>query len=321
MRSGRRCAKPAQASREFFQRRKNRVVSSAAHAYLAAMLKTMTIAERDESENRYARVARAIRFLAEHHAGQPRLEEAAAVAGLSPFHFQREFARLAGVSPKNFVAHLTLEQAKRALEGGASVLDASLQSGLSGPSRLHDLALKIEQMTPGEYARRGAGLAIAYGFHDSLFGRALIAATPRGLCGLGFGEDDNAMLADMTARWPAADFRHDRAATQAYADRIFAKGRGEIPVQLFGTPWQIKVWQALMAIPAGTVTSYRAIARQVCTERASRAVGAAIGRNPISLLIPCHRVLASNGALTGYHWGLTRKRAMLAYEAARVAAG
>jgi AraC family transcriptional regulator of adaptative response/methylated-DNA-[protein]-cysteine methyltransferase len=282
------------------------------------MLQTMTIAERDEREDNFARIARAIRFLAEHHSEQPSLEEAAAIAGFSPFHFQREFTRLSGVSPKNFVAHLTLEQAKRALEEGASVLDAALGSGLSGPSRLHDLTLKIEQMTPGAYAHRGAGLAIAYGFYDSLFGRALIAATSRGLCGLGFGEVEGAMLADMTARWPAADFRDDRGATQVYADRIFAMGRGEIPIQLFGTPWQIKVWQALIAIPPGTVTSYRAVARQVCTERASRAVGAAIGRNPISLLIPCHRVLASNGALTGYHWGLSRKRAMLAYEAAHL---
>jgi AraC family transcriptional regulator of adaptative response/methylated-DNA-[protein]-cysteine methyltransferase len=284
------------------------------------MLQTMNTAERDETGNAHARIARAIRFLSEHYADQPHLDEAAAIAGLSPFHFQREFTRLAGVSPKNFVAHLTLEQAKRALEQGASVLDAAFDSGLSGPSRLHDLTLKIEQMTPGEYAKRGAGLAIAYGFHDSLFGRALIAATPRGLCGLGFGEDEDAMLGDMQQRWPAADFRRDESATQVYAERIFAEGRGEIPIQLFGTPWQIKVWQALLAIPSGQVSSYRTIARQVCTERASRAVGAAIGRNPISLLIPCHRVLASNGALTGYHWGLSRKRAMLAHEAARLAA-
>jgi AraC family transcriptional regulator of adaptative response/methylated-DNA-[protein]-cysteine methyltransferase len=285
------------------------------------MLQRLNIAERDPQENSYVRVARAIRFLAENYTDQPRLDEAAAIAALSPSHFQREFTRLAGVSPKDFVAHLTLERAKRALEAGASVLDASLDAGLSGASRLHDLTLKIEQMTPGQYAKGGAGLNIAYGFYDTIFGRAVIAATPRGMCGLGFDEDgeEEAMLADIRARWPAANFREDERATRMFAERIFRKGQGEVPIQLFGTPWQIKVWQALLAIPAGTVTSYRAIARQVCTERASRAVGAAIGRNPISLLIPCHRVLASNGALTGYHWGLTRKRIMLAHEAARVA--
>ena len=146
------------------------------------MLKNMDIAERDEVGNAYARVGRAIRYLSENYADQPRLEDAAEIAGLSPYHFQRQFTRLAGVSPKNFVAQLTLEHAKRVLQGGASVLEASLDSGLSGPSRLHDLSLKIEKMTPGEYSKRGAGLSIAYGFHDSLFGRALIAATARGLC-------------------------------------------------------------------------------------------------------------------------------------------
>jgi AraC family transcriptional regulator of adaptative response/methylated-DNA-[protein]-cysteine methyltransferase len=173
-------------------------------------------------------------------------------------------------------------------------------------------------MTPGAYAKGGAGLDIVYGFHPSLFGNALVMATPRGLCGLAFGEEDDeeAMLADMTVRWPNAHFVRDEAATETYANAIFARD-GEIPVQLFGTPWQIKVWQALIAIPEGKFTTYRAIAEQVCTARASRATGAAIGRNPISLLIPCHRVLASSGALTGYHWGLNRKRAMLALEAAR----
>jgi AraC family transcriptional regulator, regulatory protein of adaptative response / methylated-DNA-[protein]-cysteine methyltransferase len=268
------------------------------------------------------RMARAIRYLSENYATQPSLDAAAAAAGLSAFHFQREFTRAVGVSPKHFVAHLTLEHAKRALGTGESVLGAALDAGLSGPSRLHDLCLKIEAMTPGLYAKGGAGLSISYGFRDTLFGTALLMATERGLCGLSFADtgEEQAMLADMRARWPAANFVHSDAAIAGYAERIFvsqAKGpRTQLPVQLFGTPWQIKVWQALVAIPPGTVTTYRAIAMKVCDARAARATGAAIGRNPISLLIPCHRVLASNGALTGYHWGVTRKRTLLAYEAA-----
>jgi AraC family transcriptional regulator of adaptative response/methylated-DNA-[protein]-cysteine methyltransferase len=303
----------------------------------------------DGRSGRYARIARAIEYLSENYASQPSLEEAARVACLSPFHFQREFSELAGISPKSFVAALTLEEAKTRLGKGARVLDAALDAGLSGPSRLHDLCLKIEAMTPGEYAKGGAGLAIAYGFYASLFGLALVMATERGLCGLAFGDDEEAMLADMRSRWPKAHFVQDDGTTSAYAAQIFPTpdsppptwGRGPIsdsgavagpsvrgggprknnalPIELFGTPWQIKVWQALLAIPEGSVTTYRAVAETVCTARASRAVGAAVGRNPISLLIPCHRVLASSGALTGYHWGVTRKRAMLAFEAARTA--
>jgi AraC family transcriptional regulator of adaptative response/methylated-DNA-[protein]-cysteine methyltransferase len=276
-----------------------------------------------ESGN-YSRVARAILYLAENFSRQPTLEQAAAVACLSPFHFQREFSRLAGVSPKSFVEHLTLERAKTMLAGGSSVMAAALDAGLSGSSRLHDLCLKVEAMTPGCYAKGGAGLRIGYGFHASLFGVALIMATERGLCGLAFGGENEkeAQLADLGARWPNACFVADEQATASYAARIFGTSpslmrRTELSIQLFGTPWQLKVWQALLAIPEGKVTSYAAIAERVCSVRAARAAGAAIGRNPIALIIPCHRVLASNGALTGYHWGEVRKRAMLALEAAQ----
>ena len=288
------------------------------------MLQTAKPPAIDESAN-YARIARAIAYLAEEFTSQPSLEQAARVAGLSPYHFQREFARLAGVSPKAFVSHLTLERAKTALAEGQSVMGAAFEAGLSGPSRLHDLCLKVEAMTPGAYARGGEGLAIAYGFHRSLFGNALIMATERGLCGLAFagdGEEDEE-LADMRARWPKARFVADQSAIASYAARIFDNSSGArraaIPIQLFGTPWQIKVWQALLAIPEGEITTYRAIAERLCSARAARATGAAIGRNPIALIIPCHRVLAASGALTGYHWGVARKRAMLALEAARKA--
>jgi AraC family transcriptional regulator of adaptative response/methylated-DNA-[protein]-cysteine methyltransferase len=266
----------------------------------------------------YRRVARAIRYLSENYALQPSLDDAANVAGYSPHHFQRVFSRLAGVSPKAFVRALTLEDAKRALIGGESVLGAALGAGLSGSSRLHDLCLKIEAMTPGSYAKGGAGLKIRFGFHPTLFGSALIAATDKGLCGLGFADEgaEEETFADMRARWPMADFAEDTSATHHYADAIFTRNEA-VPLQLFGTPWQIKVWQALLAIPPGRVASYRDIAVRCCTAKAARATGAAIGLNPIAYLIPCHRVLAGSGAITGYHWGLPRKRAMLALEAAR----
>jgi AraC family transcriptional regulator of adaptative response/methylated-DNA-[protein]-cysteine methyltransferase len=280
--------------------------------------------EDPESGPDYRRMARAIRFLTEQYRDQPRLDDAAAAAGLSPFHFQRLFTRYVGVSPKSFVGHLTLQDAKSHLAAGASVLDAALEAGLSGPSRLHDLSLKIEAMTPGDYARGGSGLTITYGFHPCPFGIALVMATPRGLCGLGFGDDgeEDAMLADMQSRWPKASFIDDEAATRAIARRIFAAEDADAPLELhlLGTPWQIKVWQALLAIPSGKVTTYRSIAQKLDAPRAARAVGTAIGRNPVSLLIPCHRVLGSDGALHGYHWGLTRKRAMLAVEASRAEA-
>jgi AraC family transcriptional regulator of adaptative response/methylated-DNA-[protein]-cysteine methyltransferase len=285
------------------------------------MLQTLTSTPTPQNAN-FDRVGRAIAYLAREYASQPSLDEAARIAGLSPYHFQREFSRLAGVSPKAYVAHLTLEHAKAELSKGATVMKAAYDAGLSGSSRLHDLCLKIEAMTPGTYAKGGAGLRIAYGFHPSLFGTALVMATERGLCGLAFGHENekDALLADMRARWPLADYFEDDSATVLYASQIFdisPKKSNDLPIQLFGTPWQIKVWQALLAIPEGRVTTYRAIAMEVCDHRAARAAGAAIGRNPISLLIPCHRVLASNGALTGYHWGIERKRAMLALEAAR----
>ena len=292
----------------------------------------------------YAQVARTIRFLAENYTAQPSLDDAARIAGLSPFHFQRLFTQYTGVSPKNFVAHLTLEHAKYALARGQSVAASAWDAGLSGASRLHDLCLKIEAMTPGSYACGGEGLIIAYAFTPSLLGNALLLATDKGLCGLAFGDDESedSMLADMTARWPRAHFVADESKLLPYVAKIFPNapppawggaegesksarrafaarpgGENDLPIELFGTPWQLKVWQALLAIPEGRTVSYRDIAQQVCTARASRAVGAAVGRNPIALLIPCHRVLAANGAITGYHWGTTRKRALLALEAAR----
>ncbi|HEX4295523.1 MAG TPA: methylated-DNA--[protein]-cysteine S-methyltransferase [Rhizomicrobium sp.] len=267
----------------------------------------------------WKRMARAIRFLTENYLDQPSLDETAQAVGLSPFHFQRLFTRYVGVSPKSFIGHLTLDRAKQELAQGASVLDAALEAGLSGPSRLHDLCLKIEAMTPGDYARGAEDIAIDTGFHDCAFGRALVMMTDKGVCGLAFGDEgeDAAMLADMRARWPKAHYRESPARTGRIAAQIFERQAGDVPLHLIGTKWQIKVWEALLAIPSGKVTTYRGVAGDIGNAKASRAVGTAVGRNPISWLIPCHRVLGSDGALHGYHWGIARKRSMLALEAAR----
>ena len=267
----------------------------------------------------WKRMGRAIRYLSEHYLEQPRLEDAAESVGLSPFHFQRLFTRYVGVSPKSFVGHLTLDHAKLELARGQSVLGAALDAGLSGPSRLHDLSLKIEAMTPGDYARGGEGVVIEYGFVDCPFGVALVMATAKGVCGLAFGDEneEEAMMDDMRARWPRSTYRENRSRAEKIVKQIFETEGGDLPLHLIGTPWQIKVWQALLEIPTGKVTTYRSIAEKVHSAKASRAVGTAVGRNPISWLIPCHRVLGSDGALHGYHWGLTRKRSMLALEAAR----
>jgi AraC family transcriptional regulator of adaptative response/methylated-DNA-[protein]-cysteine methyltransferase len=267
----------------------------------------------------WEKIGHAIRYLTANYESQPSLAAAAKEAGMSETHFQKVFTRYAGVSPKDFVAHLTLERAQGSLSKGASVLKAALDAGLSGPSRLHDLSLKIEAMTPGEFARKGEGLTIRYGFHPSPFGSMLVMLTERGLCGLAFmraGEDEVQTLEDMTRRWPKAKYREDEKATGRIADLIVSN-KGELTLHLMGTPWQIQVWRALLAIPSGKVTTYQTVANKVRAAKASRAVGAAVGRNPISLLIPCHRVLASDGKLTGYHWGVERKRAMLALESAR----
>jgi AraC family transcriptional regulator of adaptative response/methylated-DNA-[protein]-cysteine methyltransferase len=283
------------------------------------------ILEDAEAGRHYSQIGRAIRFLADHYLEQPTLDEAASAAGLSPFHFQRLFTRYVGISPKSFVGHLTLGHAKAKLANGASVLDAALDAGLSGPSRLHDLALKIEAMTPGDYARGGHGLTVEYGFHPCPFGMALLMTTDKGICGLGFADenDEGSALDDMKARWPKASYREAPEKTAALTGRIFdAELRTDQPIglHLLGTPWQIKVWEALLEIPEGKLTTYKTIAKAMENEKASRAVGTAVGRNPISYLIPCHRVLGTDGALHGYHWGLSRKRAMLAMEAARRAA-
>jgi AraC family transcriptional regulator of adaptative response/methylated-DNA-[protein]-cysteine methyltransferase len=263
----------------------------------------------------YMRMAKAIAFI-EAHAGKPLLlDEAAAAAGLSPFHFERVFARWAGVSPLRLKRYLTFREARARLEDGASVLDAALAAGLSGPGRLHALSVTIAAMTPGELKRQGAGLSLAYGLHDSPFGIAVVLMSARGVVALEFadpGEEDKA-LAKMRARLPEAHFRAARDETAFVADAI-GKAAARVPLHLFGTNLQLKVWEALLAIPPGRVTSYEAVAQATGAPTAVRAVASAIGANPVAYLIPCHRVLRKSGALGGYGGGLPRKMAMLAYE-------
>jgi AraC family transcriptional regulator of adaptative response/methylated-DNA-[protein]-cysteine methyltransferase len=299
--------------------RKKRVETATLRAHIPPMSEIISLNPYEGGPD-WKRMGRAIRYLTENYLSQPSLDDAAAQVGLSPFHFQRLFTRYVGVSPKSFVGHLTLDHAKQELAGGASVLGAALDSGLSGSSRLHDLCLKIEAMTPGDYARGGRDIVIDYGFHDSPFGIALVMATQKGVCGLAFGDEgeEDTMMDDMRARWPNAAYRENRARTEHIAKQIFEHTDGDVPLHLLGTPWQIKVWQALLEIPCGKTTTYRTVAEQLGNRKASRAGGTAVGRNPISWLIPCHRVLGSDGALHGYHWGLTRKRSMLALEAAKL---
>lgn len=275
----------------------------------------------------YARLAKAIRFIEEHRENQPRLDDVAAHIGLSPAHFQRLFSRWVGVSPKGFLKLLTHAHARSLLAERSSLLDAALDSGLSGPGRLHDLFLTVEAMTPGEVKRGGAGLTLAWGFHDSPFGDCLLMANERGVTGLAFAGpgERSQVFEDMQSRWPNAVYVHRPQVTAPLAERIFPavmpkRGDDAGPLSLLvgGTAFQHRVWRALLEIPPGTAVSYSDIARKVCTEKAVRAVGSAVGRNPISFLIPCHRVLRQSAALGGYHWGLTRKRAMLAWEAARL---
>ncbi len=275
----------------------------------------------------YDVVRRALAFITAEWKRQPEIEEIAAHVGLSASHLHHLFRRWAGLSPKAFLQAITLDHARALLRDSASVLDAALEVGLSGPGRLHDLFVTHEAMTPGEWKAKGAGLALRYGFHPSPFGEAIVVATSRGLAGLGFvdGGDRAAALADMVRRWPAADFAEDAPGTAALARRIFdpAEWREDRPLRviLIGTDFEVRVWETLLRIPLGRASTYSDVAAGIGKPSASRAVGAAVGRNPISFVVPCHRVLGRSGALTGYHWGVTRKQAMLGWEAGRVGGG
>ena len=267
----------------------------------------------------FRRIARAIRFIDAHYREQPRLATIAASAGLSEFHFNRLFRRWAGVTPRQYLAFVTARAARGTLDQNTSVLEAAYAVGLSGPGRLHDLLVTLEAVTPGELKARGAGLEIRYGFGDTPFGTAMIARTARGVCHLGFEDrrGERAAAADLAGRWERAHLTRSDEEAQRTALEIFGAGRHSegAPLRLAvrGTNFQLKVWQALLEVGSDGPTTYRAVAEAAAAPGAERAVGNAVGANPVAWLIPCHNVLRADGSLGGYQWGVERKRAMLAW--------
>jgi AraC family transcriptional regulator, regulatory protein of adaptative response / methylated-DNA-[protein]-cysteine methyltransferase len=285
-----------------------------------ARLRDLTIAADD-----YDVVRRAIAHIRGNWREQPDIETIADAAKVTPTELHHLFRRWAGLTPKDFLAALTLDHARKILRDSASVLDASYEVGLSGPGRLHDLFVTHEAMSPGEWKSGGEGLELRYGFHPSPFGIALVIVAPRGLAGLGMADagKERAALKDMKGRWPNATYIEDSATTAPVAARIFDPKlwRPDQPLRvvLLGTDFEVRVWETLLRIPMGRFATYSGIAGHIDKPKAARAVGAAVGKNPISFVVPCHRVIGKSGELTGYHWGLTRKRAMLGWEAAKVA--
>jgi len=274
----------------------------------------------------YDVVRRAIGHIRGHWREQPEIETIAEAAGVTPTELHHLFRRWAGLTPKAFLQALTLDGARQLLRDSASVLDATYEVGLSGPGRLHDLFVTHEAMSPGEWKSGGEGLAVFFGFHPSPFGSALVMATERGLAGLAFADPgkERAALADMKRRWPRANYIENSARTAAVARRIFDptqwQASAPLRVVLIGTDWEVRVWETLLQIPMGRLVTYSDIAGKVQKPNAARAVGAAVGKNPVSFVVPCHRVVGKSGELTGYHWGITRKRAMLGWEAGQVGA-
>ncbi len=276
-----------------------------------------------QEEVNYNRIAEAIDFYRHHFKEQPSLDDVAGHVHLSPFHFQRMFKDWAGVTPKQFLQYLTLEHAKEILkkEKGATLFDAAFETGLSGTGRLHDLFVKVEGMTPGEYKNGGELLDINYSYAESPFGTIIVASTHKGICYMAFADKDNELaLHHLMAHFPNARYHQLSDQIQQNALFIFTQDwskLSEIKLHLKGTPFQIKVWETLLKIPAGGLTTYARIASQMDQPGAVRAVGTAVGNNPVAFLIPCHRVIKANGELGEYHWGSTRKNAMIGWEAAK----
>jgi AraC family transcriptional regulator of adaptative response/methylated-DNA-[protein]-cysteine methyltransferase len=271
-----------------------------------------------QHNRQYKLVSASIRWVAEHQFDQPDLQRLSLEMGVSPHHLQRTFQAWAGVSPKQFLKSLTRKAALDRLKNGCSVLDSALESGLSGPGRLHDLMISTEALTPGEIRKHGEGVQIDYGFGETLFGMALIAWTQRGISFLGFAEENGAesTLANLQEQWANASFREDSPAAQNWLDRIFDDSHDKpIPLWLRGSPFQLKVWEALLEIPEGTHSSYGRLATQIGHPGAARAVGAAVGSNPVAWIIPCHRVIRQMGEVGGYRWGGVTKQAMIGFEA------
>jgi AraC family transcriptional regulator of adaptative response/methylated-DNA-[protein]-cysteine methyltransferase len=274
----------------------------------------------------YDIVRRAIAHIRGNWRAQPEIETIAHAAGVTPTDLHNLFRRWCGLTPKAFLQAITLSHARDLLRSSASVLDTAYEVGLSGPGRLHDLFVTHESMSPGEWKAGGEGLTITYGFHPCPFGMALVMTTPRGLAGLALADTgkERAALRDMRSRWPKAKYVEDFTATAPTARRIFdqALWRKDQPLRviLIGTDFEVRVWERLLTVPMGKLTTYSDLATHAGAPKAARAVGAAVGKNPISFVVPCHRVIGKSGELTGYHWGITRKRAMLGWEAGVAAA-
>jgi AraC family transcriptional regulator of adaptative response/methylated-DNA-[protein]-cysteine methyltransferase len=273
----------------------------------------------------FNRIAEAIEYLSKNFRQQPSLDDVAQSLHVSPFHFQRMFSEWAGVSPKKFLQYLTVDFAKSLLkEKSATLSDAAFETGLSGTGRLHDLFINIEGMTPGEYKNGGAALSINYSFAESPFGNILVASTQKGICHMAFADDEQEALQVLRRQFPNAVYKQVVDRIQQSALYIFAQNWSrpeQVKLHLKGTDFQLKVWETLLKIPSGSLTTYKGIAGKINNSNALRAVGTAIGQNPIAYIIPCHRVIQSAGTLGNYHWGATRKQAMIGWEAARCAAG
>jgi AraC family transcriptional regulator of adaptative response/methylated-DNA-[protein]-cysteine methyltransferase len=270
----------------------------------------------------YSRIAEAIEYIQQNFTEQPTLEEIAEKVHLNPFHFQRLFTDWAGVSPKKFLQYISVQHAKQILNNSESTLfDTAYQTGLSGTGRLHDLFVKIEGMTPGEYKNKGGNLSIKYSFSESLFGRILIASTHKGICYMGFSDDKQIAFSELEKRFPKASFIQQTDPIQQNALQIYTQDWSKInkiKLHLKGTDFQLKVWETLLRIPTGNLATYGTIAKEIQKPKASRAVGTAIGSNPIAFLIPCHRVIQSTGTFGGYMWGTTRKTAIIGWEASKI---
>jgi len=285
-------------------------------------MESQKLTSEDSLGAHYETVATAIAFIKEHRLEHPTLSTVAEHVGLSEYHFQKMFTRWAGISPKRFLQYLTIEHAKATIAQTDSLLTLSTDLGLSGPSRLHDLFVSIEAMSPGEYKKGGEGLDIFYGSHSTLFGEVAIATTQRGICFLQFVDDDSLSVGSLLeSTWPNATLTVDTQRTQVLCDRIFSSELSQsdkpLPLLVKGTNFQIQVWRALLKIPLGRLTTYKTVAQLIERPKAVRAVGTAIGSNPIGYLIPCHRVIRRSGELGGYRWGSIRKQAILAWEATR----
>lgn len=321
-------------------RKRFRVAVAAALPHTCPMMETAENLARDERRHSdYERVRQAIEYVSQNWKAQPPVEDIAGHIGLSPSQFTAVFRRWAGLSPKQFLQAVTIDHARRILRDSASVLDTAYETGLSGPGRLHDLFVSHEALSPGEYKSGGEGLVLTYGYHLSPFGDAIAVSSPRGLAGLGWVDDKprpgkagdtgkpaggrDGALADMKRRWPKAQFVQDDHTAATYVQRAFDphEWRADRPLRvvLIGTDFEIRVWETLLRIPVGKAATYGAVAGHIGKPKAARAVGAAVGRNPISFVVPCHRVLGASGVLTGYHWGIARKQAILGWEAGQTA--